>query len=525
MTDQIPPISESTKLNFMTSIWIVPAMALLIAMWLALEHFSDQGPEIMIYFEKNQGLKVERSQIRYKNISIGKVVDIQLQEDEGGIIVIANINKKDSDLLYENNKFWIVKPEFSLSEISGLETLISGTYIDMHKGNGDKGVREFKGLNHAYRDTSNGYHYELTASSAYGLEIGAPVFYKTIKVGELEESKLSTDGSKVHFTVFIEKRYVPYVHTDSKFWVKSAANVALRNGGLSVDVTPFSALFSGGIVLSDAGSGDIALDGSQYELFGNTQAAHTSRLGQGGKFIETFEIHTTTPTVNLNVGVSVKYGGYQVGEVKSITPYYDGSLQLLKSKVLLEIDLSSFANSSEPEMGKTYFYQAVKRGLRATISSTNPIVDDLFINLIFNNGDKELTVLEQEPYPVLPVMDVNTSILLSIQQALESITNVLDDSNKPINEILVDLKKITENVRVMSSEESFKTLPDDLKKTMEELTLTLQALNKIANGESKSALSAQITETLKRLGESSKELQQFLRTLNNKPNSLIFGDR
>jgi len=525
MTDQIPKVRESTKFNFMTSIWIVPIMALLIAMWLAFESYSKQGPEIKIHFEQNEGLKIEKSQIRYKNIPIGKVVDIQLQESGDGVTVIAQINQDVSGLMNENSQFWIVKPEVGFSGISGLETMFSGTYIDMYKGDGEKEVREFEGLNHAYRDTGNGNNYELTASLGYSLETGAPIFYKAARVGQVEETKLNTDGSTVHYNIFIEKKYVHYVHADSKFWVKSTASVALHNGRLNFDITPLTALISGGIVFSSPEASDAAVDGSRFELFANEPAAKLYKLGQGGVFIETFEINTVASTVNLAQDASVNYKGYTVGQVRSVTPYFDGSVQMLKSKVLLDIDLSSFANPSEPKKGKARFYQAVSSGLSTTIASTTPIIDDLFVDLVFDKSGVKQTVLDQQPYAVLPTMGVNAGLLAAVQKIIGSMTVLLDASHKPINEILANLSDITKNVNAMSSQQSFETLPNDLKKMVADLTQTLNNVNKVAEGEGRSALSAQITQTLKIMGKTSKEMQQFLNLLNNKPDSLIFGDK
>jgi len=521
MTDQIPQLKESTTFNFLTSIWIVPVMALLIAMWLGYEHYSGLGSEIKIYFEKNEGLRINQSQLRYKNIPIGKVVDIQLQKNGKGVIVIVRMNKGVSSLVNEKSKFWIVKTEIGVLGISGLDTLFSGNYIDMYKGVGDKESKEFHGLNHAYR--GNGNHYELTANSGYGLETGAPIFYKSLKVGQIEKTALSADGLAVHYNLFIEKKYVPYVHAHSKFWVMSKASIALLNGKLNFDLAPLSALISGGIVLSSTG-GSVATDGSTFRLFANEQAAKLYKLGQGVAFVKTFEINTMTSTVNLAVGASVNYRGYQVGKVRSITPYFDGSVQMLKTRLLLDIDLSSFANPSEPEMGKYRFYQAVNRGLSTKISSRSPIIDDMFVDLVFNKGAKKQHVLEQLPYAVLPNTGINSSLSTEFQKIIASMAELLNDNKKPIKEILANLNEISKNVHAMSASKSFKVLPDDLKKTMAELTQTLHTVNQLAEGDSRSALSAQISQTLKVIGETSKDMQQFLNVLNNKPNALIFGD-
>lgn len=93
MSQQIPTIEESTKFNFITSIWIVPFIAMLIAGWLAFQYFAQLGPEIRIVFPKNEGLQAGQSQIKYRDVPVGTVKKIELQEDGDGVVVVARMDK------------------------------------------------------------------------------------------------------------------------------------------------------------------------------------------------------------------------------------------------------------------------------------------------------------------------------------------------------------------------------------------------------------------------------------------------
>lgn len=505
MTEQVTPIKESTKLNFLTSIWMVPIFALFIAAWLAFEYYTSIGSVIKIHFAENAGLTAGQGQIRYKDIPIGKIIDIQMQENGDGVTVFASINSNFSDLINENSKFWIVKPEFSVLGISGLSTLVSGTYIDLYKGNSEKQASEFIGLEKPYRMPNTGNNYELIATENHSLSVGVPVFFKNIEIGQVETTTLNDDGSKVHFIISITKEYSPFVQVDSKFWIKSAVSIDVNDGVLGVGVAPLPALLRGGINLSSSGknTASMAENHASFELFANKQEAKAYKLGQGAGFVETFEIDTMAATINLVAGAKVKYLGYQVGSVKSVTPYFSGSIQQLKSKVLVDIDLSSFANISTPEAGKARFYESVKKGLRTKVTPTHPLLSELFIDFVFDENAPNQHILEQEPYPVLPTLDVKPM---------------------PIKEILANLNQITKNINVMTSKKTFKALPDELTKTMKSLTQTLHAIDNVAKGDGNSALSAQITQTLKSVGQTSKEMHQFLELLNNKPNALVFGE-
>ncbi|MDX8386987.1 MAG: MlaD family protein [Ghiorsea sp.] len=505
MTDHIAHVKESTKLHFFTSIWLVPILALLIAMWLTFAYYAAIGPQIRIHFETNEGLKVGQSQIKYKDIPIGKITDIQIPENTNGIIVIVNIDSKYTDLIKEGSQFWIVKPEVSMLGISGLNTLLSGTYIDMYKGDGKKEIYEFRGLAYPYKEASSGSNYILTATEKYGLSAGSPIYYKNIEIGQVEKTQISPNGELVHFIVSIGKQYTSFVHTDSKFWLKSTASIGLNHGTLDINVAPLSALIRGGVILSSSTdhTQNIAAPDSSFELSANEKAAQTYKLGQGHVFVETFEIDTSAPTINLAINAEVKFKGYQVGTVKRITPYFDGSIRQLKSKVLLDIDLSSFTSPSTPEAGKAAFYSAVKSGLRTKIIASDPILANLSVDLFFDNNPTKQSILEDGSYPVLPTIYVPSAT---------------------IKEVLTNLNQLLANIDTMSAKDSFKNLPDELTTTMKALTQTLHAVDQVVGGEGNSALSAQITQALRNVSKTSKEMQRFLDKLNEKPDMLIFGD-
>ena len=75
--------------------------------------------------------------LKFKNVPIGKVTKIYITEDIDGVVVVVRMNSKAAKpYMTEYAKFWIVKPEVGFSGISGLDTLLSGTYIDVYSQKG-----------------------------------------------------------------------------------------------------------------------------------------------------------------------------------------------------------------------------------------------------------------------------------------------------------------------------------------------------------------------------------------------------
>jgi len=545
MSQEIPEIEESTKFNFITSIWIVPFIALLIAGWLAYQYYSELGPQIRITFPKNEGLQAGQSHIKYRDVPVGVINKIELQEDGEGVVVVARMDRSVTPYLNENSKFWIVKPEVGVSGVSGLDTLISGTYINMFAQKNGNYKENFLGLDHAYRNIGGGEYFVLnTPRGDSSVKVGTPIYLKNVKVGQVEYVVLALDDASVDVIVFIDKRYVPYVHTDSNFWVRSTLDVGLQNGNLDITVAPVTDLIQGAIEFSTTGKehNRSVPNSFVFELYKNKNIIKSKKVGQGGEYIKTFMLHTEGSIAKLKENAAVRYEGFDVGKVKKISLSYEKSTHKMRGKVLVEIDTSVFKDMNDTQhTGEENLYQAVKEGLRAQIVPTDIITGMLYVDLVFDCNDTTGMITKEGKYARLPtigyrsgnIMASATKILdkinkLPLEKLLVSLNKVVDESAKPVanaNAVLLDLKKTVANLNKMTNKRSFAAMPDEVSRMLKELTRTLQTTKKVVKGyDSNSLITKQLSQTLKIVTETSKEMQQFLEMLNRKPNSLIFGD-
>lgn len=212
MSTNIPKIEESNKFNLFTSIWIVPFIALIIAGWLAYQYFEDLGAEIEIIFPKNEGLIAGQSVVKFKNVPIGKVTKIYVSEDTEGVIVRVRMNSKAATpYITEKARFWIVKPEVGFSGVSGLDTLLSGTYINVYSEKGGTFRERHIGLTQPYQDTSKGKYFHLKSADGKNISEGMPIFYKNIKVGKVAYKYLSLDETYVDVIIFVDNQYASYI--------------------------------------------------------------------------------------------------------------------------------------------------------------------------------------------------------------------------------------------------------------------------------------------------------------------------
>ena len=545
MSTKIPKIEESNRFNLFTSIWIVPFIALIIAGWLAYQYFEDLGPEIEIIFPKNEGLVAGQSVVKFKNVPIGKVTKIYITEDIDGVVAVVRMNSKTAKpYMTEYAKFWIVKPEVGFSGVSGLDTLLSGTYIDVYSQKGGTFRERFTGLTHPYQDSSKGAYFHLSSQDGKNISVGMPVFFKNLEVGKVAYKYLKLNNKSVEVVIFVEKQFVSYIHTDSKFWMKNIMNIDFSKGKIDVDIAPINFLLRGGLVFSSSGENKNSIIPKNYifTLYKNQTEAESKTIGTVMKENKIFMLHTKESISHLSDGSVVRFDGFDIGKVTDIKLSYNKFSHKMLGEVLIEVDTSVFKDKRDSNTtGEENFYHAVEEGLRAKIVSLDPITGAQYIDLTFDHHDSVGKIIQENGYERFPMTtQTSTGIMTSVTQILDklntlpldelftSVTKVVEASAEPVknvNELLIDLKTTVKDINRLTRKKSFEVMPDELNKALKEMTKTLKSTQKVVKGyDSNSLVKEQLSQTLEILTKTSQEMQVFLRMLNRKPNSLIFGD-
>ena len=126
-------------------VWLVPLVAAAIAAWLAVTTLREQGPTVSIAFKTAEGLEAGKTKVRYKDIDVGTVQDLRLSDDLENVVAVAELRKQAEPFAAEGTRWWVVRPRVGASGVSGLGTLISGAYIGLDPGRGERTL-SFTGL-------------------------------------------------------------------------------------------------------------------------------------------------------------------------------------------------------------------------------------------------------------------------------------------------------------------------------------------------------------------------------------------
>src|SRR5688572_5676628 len=147
MTEHASPPPDIVPRRFRPSlIWLVPAIAASVGLFLLLQVWADTGPEISITFQTASGLEAGKTEVKYKDVTVGRVKSISLSPDSRRVLVTVSLMKNAENLPREDTRFWVVRPRIGMGGVSGIDTLLSGAYISLDTGTSQKSGSDFQGL-------------------------------------------------------------------------------------------------------------------------------------------------------------------------------------------------------------------------------------------------------------------------------------------------------------------------------------------------------------------------------------------
>ena len=258
-------IKERTRISM---IWIVPLIAAIAAGWLVFENIRETGPVITIQFSDGDGLRPNQTILKYRGVRIGEVRSVKLAKDAAHVEVKANVTASAKNVAREGSVFWIVRPEVGSGGLSGLETIVSGPYIQVQPGGG-KEQKRFIGAEEPpiLKQSKAGLEIILTTSQVNTLSIGSPVYYRGIEVGEVEYFVLGTNSTEVEIHALIEPAFAALVRADSRFWNAGGISVSLKLIGINFSAENIKSLVMGGIAFATPSPpGTLASNGSVFPL-------------------------------------------------------------------------------------------------------------------------------------------------------------------------------------------------------------------------------------------------------------------
>ena len=305
-------------------VWVAPIVALLITSGMLLKNFIDAGTRISIIFNNADGIRSGKTPIMYKGIQVGVVEEIHIKNDDvSKLELTALIDKRAADgITREGNKFWKVEPKISMTEVSGLGTIISGIYIAvMPAANNKEELQKLPFQDHFIAESSAptdifnpGLSIVVNTINKGDIAIGAPLLYNKQAIGKVEDKKISLDKKSIDLYLRVDTKYVDLIHDESMFYKADAVDFKANLDRMKLSMGSFATFIAGGVsVYNDAQalSSALASASAKFNMYDNYEDMILSKEG----FMLSLK---TEDAVVIKKGEGVFYKNIQIGSVASV---------------------------------------------------------------------------------------------------------------------------------------------------------------------------------------------------------------
>ncbi len=471
---QALPQAEVAVRSGPSLVWLIPLIALAIGGWLAFKAYSEKGPTIRIEFKTAAGLAAGKTEVKFKDVAIGKVTGIDVTQDLSGVRVTADLVAGAERYLTEGTRFWVERPRVTASQVSGLETLLSGAYIAMDPVNRGGAVREFLGLEQPplFTTAEAGTQFVLRAPTLGSLNIGSPVYYRDIQVGQVVGHDLDADGGAVTIRIFVSAPHDVLVDTNTRFWNASGVDFSLTAAGVTIGTQSLLSVLIGGVAFDNPetleAEGLPAGEGEVFPLYPSRAEAHEKTYLHKERFL----LYFGGSVRGLSVGAPVELRGIKVGQVLDIQLQLNADTAQFQIPVLVEIEPERIVVVGEGSglTAGNAVDRLVERGLRAQLKSGSLITGQRYVELDFHPLDRPQTVWQGKDFRIFPTVPAELDAIADKANAILDTVAAL-----PLAQIGTDLRDAIAGAKaVLASRE----LMDSVK----ELERTLKEVRQVAVG-------------------------------------------
>ncbi len=525
MSELGPPVEEAAEAVVETrsrpsAVWLVPLVAALIGAFLVYRTLSEAGPTITIHFATAEGLEAGKTQIRFKDVQVGLVQAIELSDDLSHVEVRADMVNDSEDYLTENTRFWVVRARVAAGRVTGLGTLFSGAYIAIDPSTEGEGRREFVGLEIPPVVTSeaHGAHFDLISDEGGSFQVGAPVYFRHVHVGEIVSSRLDESGDHVAVGIFVRDPHADRVHTGTRFWNASGVDVSLGTEGVRVDSPALTSILIGGIAFDDPETledDDPPPEGYVFPLFRNREEAFARSFALKRRFL----LHIDHSVEGLRRGAPVVFQGIRIGEVLDVKLLFHPDTLEFEVPVLIEIEPERIESTRDlppdEDGGVETMSHLVEKGLRARLKSGNLLTGAKEIELAMVPKAAPAEIILGGDYPEIPTvptpLEEITAHLAALAERLGKIP--LEDIGANLDTSLARLSTTLENTESLTARLDDEVLPN--------IAAVANDANELLRSDA--PLRTELRKLLVELNETARSARLLVEYLERNPESLIRG--
>lgn len=529
------PEAKVKPFKSISKVWFIPIVALLIGVWMVYYSWSTQGPLITIEFQTAEGIEIDTTKIKLRDITVGKVVGLELTEDFSAIKITARMQKNTNALLKHDTEFWVVKPRIGREGISGLNTLLSGAYIELSPGTDGSMKKSFVGLETppVTPPGTPGLHITLDSSGQRALDIGDPILYRGIQVGKIEYVHFNREERIVYYNAFIKSPYDELITTNTRFWEVNGIEVDVSADGLRVETGTLETFLGGGVafdVPNNLPNGEVIKERAYFTIYPSQSEVYEKQY----KVAQSFVLLFGQSIRGLKPGAPVEYKGVRVGSVARTDINYPQMGNLLSERTLIPVmiriepaRLGLEDSEKELEKVKQDLSEWVQRGLHGFLSTGNLLTGSKYIELRYfeQASTKEQSFSDVQVIPTAAseldrLLEKVGGILTSLEQL--PLGNMVDNASNA----LVAMDKAMVRFGAASGKVDEVLKDEESQLLINNVNTMLKSIEQLAKDFSEGSKTHQeVQNTISAVEKVLTELAPLLSQLNHQPNSLIFNSQ
>ena len=522
-----PRVVRARRWN-VSMVWLLPAVAVAIAASMLLRTFLLVGPRIEIEFATAEGIEAGKTDVRYKEVVIGKVTSVSLRDDRKSIIAGVQLDLSAASFAVEDTTFWVVRPRIGVAGVSGLGTLLSGAYIGVDGGVSQKPRSRFVGLEAPpfVLRGEPGLVYVLRAEDLGSLEVGSPVFHRRTRVGRVVGYTLDADRDELSVKVFVEAPYQKLVARETRFWNASGVELSVNASGLTLNTQTIASILTGGLAFdtpSDVDKPTPAPGETVFTLFKDRRAALAPPDGVPVAVRMVFEQSIR----GLAEGAAVDLLGIDIGTVRSISLQYDGQRRRFPIEVVADIfplrlgsvRTALLRDGAGGGGDAAVLQKLIGNGLRAQLRTGNLLTGQMYVALDFLPGPARVSATAPDGVLTMPTAP---GTLSDIQPQIAAIVQKV--SKIPFDEIGRDLRSTLSRASAAIGQltpEAQKSLAE-VQRTLSAAQASLERLDRNVT-DPNAPVQRNLEQTLLELQRTSRALRVLSEYLQRHPESLLRG--
>lgn len=497
----VPTAQVMAKPRF-SLIWLIPLIAALIGGWLAYKYYTERGTMVVISFDKAAGIEPRKTIVRYKDVEVGIVRKVGLSPDLKEVRATVEIYNDMEANLGPETQFWIVSPRVTLRGISGLQTLLSGVNIGMEPGPPGEALSYYDGLSEAPNISINedGQSFVLTTERLGSLDIGSPVHYRQIKVGEVTGYKLNPDSEKIDVNIFIFAPYHEKVRTNSRFWNSSGFELDVSTVGVTARLESLTSLLIGGISFNtDFNRAGYPVNGkTAFRLYDNFKLAREDTINDN-KLLYTLYFEDSLQ--GLRNGAPIKFQGIKLGQVENISLAQTPDDFSIRTKLDISLYIDQLSPTGSRIESEKLLQGLVEKGLRAQIRQESLITGAKFIALTMRPEEADHITLARldSGFPVIfpttkaagSITEFDpTAITKELNTAIRSATALMESND--VKNILGNLASTTKSIDTITAELARRGVSGEVMTLLKEASNTARTLQTTLGDASKTMIDARV---------------------------------